>query len=640
MTTELATILVVDDTEASRYTVGRILQKARFTVLEASCGADALQKMAAKPDLVILDVNLPDISGYEVCRQIKADPAMAATPVLHLSASFVESENRSAGLESGADGYLCYPLEARELVANVEALLRIRRAERAAREERELLRVTLGSIGDGVIATDARGTVTFINPVARDLTGWGEDAVGRPLPEVFRIVNEQTGAPADNPVDAVIRTGQRVGLANHSLLIARDGAARPIDDTASPIRDGDGRFIGVVLVFRDVTERRRTDQELQRRADALKEADRRKDEFLAMLAHELRNPLAPIRNILQLLRLRFGADAEFDQASDVMERQVVHLVRLIDDLMDVSRITRGKVELRRQRMSLAAAVRRAVEAARPFLDERKHDLEVALPAEDVVLDADPDRLEQIVTNLLTNAAKYTPPGGRVWVTAAREGAEAVVRVRDNGIGIRPEMLPRLFEMFQQADRVPGRVSEGLGIGLGLVRILAELHGGTAAATSPGPGRGSEFVVRLPALAADARPAPAADRTPQPPAGRGRLRVLITDDNVDSAESMAILLERAGHEVRTAHDGPQALIVAQTFQPQAVFLDIGLPRGMDGHELARRMRRLPGLERALIVAMTGFGSPDDIERTRAAGFDHHLVKPTEHAEILRLLATVP
>jgi PAS domain S-box-containing protein len=631
----VGTVLVVDDTEASRYAVSRILRKARFGVLEAGTGQDALALLAEKPDLVILDVNLPDMSGYEVCQRIKGNPATASTPVLHLSASFVESENRSEGLESGADGYLVYPLEPRELVANVHALLRVRQAERTARTERELLRVTLGSIGDGVVATDPNGVVTFINPVAQGLTGWGEEAVGKPLDQVFRIVNEETGAPAENPVAKVISTGRTTGLANHTVLIARDGTRRPIDDTAAPIRDEEGKFVGVVLVFRDIAERRRLDGELQRRAEALVEADRRKDEFLAMLAHELRNPLAPIRNSLRLLKHTFGSDPAYEQAGGVMERQLAHLVRLVDDLMDVSRIRRGKFELRKERVGLRSAVGRAVEAVRSFLEERRHRLEVTLPGEEVVLEADPARLEQILTNLLTNAAKYTPPGGEVRLTAGREGNEAVVRVRDNGIGIRPEMLPRLFEMFQQADRVPGHVSEGLGIGLSLVRTLAEMHGGSASASSAGTGQGSEFTVRLPAL-----PAGAVSES----AGAGEvgkavrsLRVLITDDNIDSAESLAVLLRLSGHQVRTAHDGSEALKVAAAFRPQVAFLDIGLPRGMDGYELARQLRRTDCLEGILLVAMTGFGTPDDVERARAAGFDHHLVKPADLGAVGRLLA---
>ena len=392
----------------------------------------------------------------------------------------------------------------------------------------------------------------------------------------------------------------------------------------------------MVLIFRDITERRRLEGELRQRAEDLAERDRRKDEFLAMLAHELRNPLAPIRNTLQVLKLQFGEQPAFAHASGVMERQIAHLARLVDDLMDVSRITRGKFELRKERVELATIAARAVEGVRPFLEERQHRLEIALPAEEVALEADPARVEQILANLLTNAAKYTPSGGHIWLTAAQEGSQAVIRVRDSGIGIRPEVLPRLFTLFEQADRVPGHISEGLGIGLSLVRTLAEMHGGSVSASSLGPGQGSEFVLRLPALSRGVSPAPRGEEEEMPAARP--LRILVTDDNVDSAESMALLLRLSGHDVRTAHDGQKTLEAACAFRPEVVFLDIGLPRGMDGYETARQLRRQPGLEQVFLVAMTGYGAPDDIERAHVAGFDHHVTKPASPEAVRRLLAS--
>jgi PAS domain S-box-containing protein len=628
-------ILVVDDTEASRYTVSHILHKAGYTVLESATGAQALRLLEHKPDLVILDVNLPDMSGYEVCRQIKTTPATASVLVMHLSASFVESEHRAQGLESGADGYLTYPLEPRELIANVQAMLRIRHAEKTMRAQRELLRVTLNSIGDAIIATDQTGIVTFINPVAQDLVGCGEEGcVGKPLAELFHIVNEDTGQVAENPVAKVIASGRIVGLANHTILISRDGKRRPIDDTAAPIRDEDGQFVGVILVFRDITERRGLERELKQRSDALVERDRRKDEFLAMLAHELRNPLAPLVNTLQVLRLQFTGQPDIDRAGAVMQRQLSHLVRLVDDLLDVSRITRGKFELRKQPIDLAAVVNRTVESARSLMEERQHQLAIDMAAAALRMEADPDRIEQVLANLLNNAAKYTPPGGKISLSARREGGEIVLRVRDNGIGIRSEALPQLFDLFHQADRVPGRVSEGLGIGLTLVRNLVEMHGGSVSAASAGVNQGSEFIVRLPALPSDAfAAAPIPTEPPSVPA----LRILVTDDNRDSAESMGMLLNAMGHETRIAHDGAQTLEIVKDFLPQVILLDIGLPHGLDGYELARRLRRQPGLEKVLLVAMTGYGQEEDRHKSKAAGFDHHLVKPADLAEINRLLA---
>jgi PAS domain S-box-containing protein len=631
-----ATILLVDDRASNRYAVSRILQKAGYTVLEADTGAGGLRLAAGRPDLVILDINLPDVSGLEVCRQLRAAPATASVPILHLSASLVGSEARSKGLEGGADGYLVYPLEPRELIATVEALLRIRRAEQEARAQRELLRVTLSSIGDGVVATDPAAVITFINPVAQALTGWAEaEAIGRPLTEVFRAVNEETGRPVEDPVGKVIRSGRLAGLANHSLLVARDGTRRPVDDTAAPILDEEGRFVGVVLVFRDVAERRRLEEELRLRSADLIERDRRKDEFLAMLAHELRNPLAPIRNSIQVLRQKYPGDAEADHLRAVMERQVSHLVRLVDDLLDVSRISRGKLDLRKEPVDLGALLARSVEAVRPVIEERGHALEVMTPAAPLLLEADPARLEQVLGNLLTNAARYTPPGGHVWLKGEREGVEAVVRVRDDGIGIRAEMLPRLFEMFQQADRLPGHVAEGLGLGLSLVRTLVEMHGGRVSAASAGPGRGSEFVVRLPLPAESAAERlPRAAAAPEPP-GRP-LRVLVVDDNVDAGETLTLLLELSGDDARHARDGPEALRLAGEFLPEVVLLDIGLPQGMDGYEVGRRLRALPGLDKAWLVALTGYGQVDDHERSRAAGFAAHLVKPADPALLRELL----
>jgi PAS domain S-box-containing protein len=630
-----ASILVVDDTAASRYAVSRTLRKAGYAVEEAANGSDALRLAAAGPDLVILDVNLPDMSGYEVCQRIKADPITASIPVLHLSLSFVHSENRSEGLESGADGYLVYPLEPRELLANIEAMLRVRRAERAARDHRELLRVTLGSIADGVIAADATGIVTFINAAADTLTGWSEgDAAGKALADVFRVVDERTGEPAPDPVSRVLQDGHVPAVGQRKVLVARDGMRRPIDDSAAPIRDDAGRSVGVVIVFRDVSERRSLEAEIRRKMQDLAERDQRKDEFLAMLAHELRNPLAPIRNGLEFLRLSLGKDPSFGQVGAMMGRQLDHLVRLVDDLMDVSRISRGKIELRKEEVDLGAAVTRTLEAMRPAVEMRGHRLEVTLPVEPVTIEADPARLEQIVGNLLTNAAKYTQPGGQIELTVGREGDQAFVRVRDNGIGIRPDMLERIFDAFQQADRVAGQLSEGLGVGLSLVRRLTELHGGSAAAFSEGPDRGSEFVVRFPAVThpAAARPAPA----PSPPAEP--FRILVVDDNPAAAESLAELLRLGGHEVKTAPDGHSALEVAAAFVPRAVLLDIGLPGDMDGYEVARRLRVLPGMDSAFLVALTGYGQDEDRRRSQEAGIQSHLVKPADPAALRGLLAS--
>jgi signal transduction histidine kinase len=384
-------------------------------------------------------------------------------------------------------------------------------------------------------------------------------------------------------------------------------------------------------------ERRRAEEALRQRAAELAEAHRRKDEFLAMLSHELRNPLTPIGNALHLMRLRGVNDPLMQQARDIIERQVRHMARLIDDLLDVTRAAQGKIQLRLERVDLAGAVGRAVETVRPLIEKKNHRLTMALPPEPLVLQVDPVRLEQILVNLLTNAAKYTDPEGRIELTAAREDQAAVIRVRDSGAGITPEMRARIFDLFAQAEQTLDRSQGGLGIGLTLVRHLVGLHGGSIQVASEGPGRGSEFCLRLPALASENASHPGTDtaRAPSPGPVSSVRRVLVVDDNRDGAESLAMLLRLWGHEVRVAYDGPSALRLAEAERPEVVLLDIGLP-GMDGYQVARRLRERSGGARQLLVALTGYGQGEDRRRSQQAGFDHHLVKPLDPDELQRLL----
>jgi len=368
------------------------------------------------------------------------------------------------------------------------------------------------------------------------------------------------------------------------------------------------------------------------------EADRRKDEFLAMLGHELRNPLAPIVTALQLMRLRSDEVARRERS--IIERQVGHLSRLVDDLLDVSRITQGKIELQRQQTDLVDVIAKAVEIASPLLEQRSHKLSLQIPASGLIVDGDPVRLAQIVANLLTNAAKYTENGGQVTLSARRDGAEIVLRVRDNGTGIEPELLTRIFDLFTQGKRSLDRSQGGLGLGLTLVKSLAALHGGRVSASSAGPGKGSEFTVVLPALAA-AEKAPA--HSPRPtvvPRSRGQARrVLVVDDNVDAAELLGEALRHRGHEVEIAFDGPGALALLDRFRPDVGLLDIGLPV-MDGYELAARLRKDPALAGIRLVAITGYGQAADRSRSTAAGFDEHLVKPIDLDRIVQLVEAAP
>jgi signal transduction histidine kinase len=384
----------------------------------------------------------------------------------------------------------------------------------------------------------------------------------------------------------------------------------------------------------------------RRRAEELAEADRRKDEFLALLGHELRNPLAPIRNAVAVLRRAGGlapsarSESAAEQARGVIERQVAHMARLVDDLLDISRITTGKIVLRKQPVELGSAIEHALETCRPLLEARGHHLAVELPP-GLWLEADPARLKQVIVNLLTNAAKYTEPGGRVGLRAVPQGDSVVLRVWDSGVGIPPDMLDRIFEKFTQVDRSPSSASQwGLGVGLSLVKALVELHGGSVTAASAGPGQGSTFTVHLPGLVAPPRltqPCHQAARQGEAGSPVGRpLRVLLVDDNADGAFVLAELLRHSGHEVRTAANGPAALEAARCWRPQAVVLDIGLP-GMDGYEVARRLRLLEGMAGALLVALTGYGRDEDRRHALEAGFNAHLVKPADPDELRQMLA---
>ena len=439
----------------------------------------------------------------------------------------------AAALSLGIVG-LAIHLIRRELLAR-------QNAEADAHQQREWCMTTLTSIGDAVIVTGEDGRVQLLNPVAKKLTGWDNRAVGRPLDEVFPIFNELTRLPVESPADKVLREGQVVGLANHTILRAHDGRETPIDDSGAPIRNQNGHIIGVVLVFRDVTQRRQSEEALLKHAAALQEADRRKDEFLAMLAHELRNPLAPIHNAVQILKLEGPNGENFHWSLGVIGDQIRHLTRLVDDLLDVSRITQGKVKLQKEQVDLAAVIDRAVETCRPLLNERGHQLTVDVGTKPIHFEADPTRLTQVFCNLLNNAAKFTPNGGRIALAAEVEGIEVVVHVRDNGMGIAPEMMPRIFDLFAQGDKSLARTSGGLGIGLTLVRRLVELHGGGVAAYSEGTGQGSEFVVRLPLVETAPLP-PLKPPDLDPPLSTGR-RILLVDDNHDSSKSLAVLLAR-------------------------------------------------------------------------------------------------
>ena len=395
-----------------------------------------------------------------------------------------------------------------------------------------------------------------------------------------------------------------------------------------------------LAIANDVARRAAVAIENTRLYEALREADRRKDEFLATLAHELRNPLAPIRNALEILRMPRVAADTVERARAMMERQVQHVVRLVDDLLDVSRVMGGKIELRREPVELAAAIARAVETVQPLIDVQRHELTINLSPDSMLLDADVVRLSQVVCNLLTNAAKYTDPGGHIWVEAHPEADEVILRVRDNGIGLEPQMRARIFDLFVQVDQTTTRSQGGLGIGLTLVKNLVEMHNGSIDALSPGLGQGAEFVVRLPRMQLGDQRGADGDTAPQKQAAStvGRVRVLVVDDNRDAAESFAMLLRVQGHEVRVAFSGPATLAIIKDYAPDIVFLDIGMP-GMDGYEVAQRLRQVATAQPMVLVALTGWGQQEDRRRSADSGFDHHLVKPPEPQVVDELLESI-
>jgi PAS domain S-box-containing protein len=529
-------------------------------------------------------------------------------------------------------------------------LITLRDAERL-RALQEELATTLRSVGDAVIATDAQGKVRFINLIAGQLTGWSnEEARGLPLVRVFTIFNEQTRAEVESPVARVLRENQVVGLANHTILRSRDGTERPIEDSGAPIRGANGEITGVVMVFRDATADRAARRELIESRDALREADRRKDVFLATLSHELRNPLAPIRSATRVLETPGLTQEDLERSRSIISRQVRHMATLLDDLLDISRITRGMLTLRIENVELRGLMEAAVETAQPSISAKRHNLIVEWLPEPIRLNADPLRLTQVIANLLTNAAKYTPAGGQITLRAQRETDEVLISVRDNGIGIAPSMLTKVFEMFSQIDAGHEHADGGIGIGLALVKGFVELHGGSAEARSAGANQGSDFIVRLPINSA-LQPAPAAEQptaarvsetapapeaAPATAAARSR-RVLVADDNRDGAEIMALLLQQYGYDVSVAHSGTEALSVAAQAAPDIAILDIGMP-GMSGYEVARRIRAEPWGKPMMLIALTGWGQEEDKKKAFEAGFDHHLIKPIDPDALEALMAS--
>lgn len=490
----------------------------------------------------------------------------------------------------------------------------------------EWFQTTLASIGDAVIAVDMDSNITFLNRVAEKMTGWKlVDAVGRSLKEIFYIINEETRLPTENPVDKVIQKGRIEGLANHTLLISKNGTEYSIEDTAAPIKLPNGKLMGVVLVFHDIGERRALENKLREKAEILLEKDHRKDEFLATLSHELRNPLSPISNALHVLGSPSVSKKMQKEALSIANHQVSHMSRLLDDLMDISRITYGKIILQRQQLNLCEIVQTAIYTAMPFINSRSHTLETNLPTHPVWVHGDATRLSQLLGNLLNNAAKYTYNGGKICLDVLVEGKEIIIKLKDNGIGIPKDKLSYIFDIFIQGDNAMERAQGGLGIGLMLVKGIAKLHEGSVEVHSEGNGKGTEFIVRLPIMDNVAEKLSVTTKQKQQAHPAASYRILVVDDNKDSAKTLGWMLEALGHKVKTVYDADNALKTAHSYKPEVILLDIGMP-DMDGYELCKVMHKDPALKNTVFIAQTGWGQEKHFSLSEEAGFDFHLVKP--------------
>jgi PAS domain S-box-containing protein len=491
---------------------------------------------------------------------------------------------------------------------------------------------------DALMTTDPRGIISDVNKQMEALTGCTRDElIGAPFKDYF--TNSER---AEAGINRVLAEGK---VTDYELTArSRDGRETVVSYNATTFYDRDRKLQGVFAAARDVTERSRFEVQMREQAAKLSDLHHRKDEFLAMLSHELRSPLAPIANAIQLLGLQKGSESLIQQqARGIIERQMGQLQHLVDDLLEMSRITTGRVQLRKERVAVDGIVQGAIETVRPLIEQRGHEITVSLPADPIWLNADAARLEQVVVNLLTNAAKYTEEGGQIWLTVQQEGDECVLRVRDTGVGITPELLPCIFDLFTQAERSLDRSQGGLGIGLALVQRLTDLHGGTVEASSV-LGQGSEFMVRLPIMSDETRVTGRGmecgnSQSGGEPTLATPLRVLVVDDNVDTVLSFSMLLQASGHEVRTAHDGLSAVQAALDYRPDVMLLDIGLP-GLNGYEVAKQVRQRPELKSVVLVALTGYGQESDRTTSMQAGFNHHMVKPASFEQIKLILASVP
>ena len=681
---ERASILIVDDLPEKLLVFQTVLEDLGHDLVCARSGAEALKEiLKTEFAAILLDVNMPDIDGFETAKLIRQYKRSARTPIIFVT-SYADEMQTSLGYSLGAVDYILSPVNPDVLRSKVKVFVDLHLTQRRLRRRaNERVALAAAEAARNVAEENTRRS-HFFSHASRELgSSLDSEVTATRLLEMLvpRFASEATLAlcdPAgsiDLVVDAALSpegepcvqrrdVGQLHPAEMALLTSAIDPAANapPTAAAASPLTvlplSNADRIVGAIrLRPSDGADRAGIAELIARAAIALENArlyrtlqmeieerrgieallqisNRRKDEFLAMLSHELRNPLAPIRTALEVIRRLAPAEPKLTWATDVTGRQVAHLTRLVEDLLDVARISQGKIALQTEPLDLRAVVAHAIETAKPFLDSRRHQLQTTLPDSPVVLRGDFARLSQVVANLLNNAAKYTDEGGTIEVALTLRQGQAVVSVRDNGVGIDAELLPNIFELFEQGKRSLDRSQGGLGVGLTLVHRLVGLHQGTVTATSAGSGRGSEFQVVLPCLSEVGDDTmPAMQRSLARP--RAGCRILVVDDNHDAAEATKVLLELAGHEVKMVGDGNEALASAPVFAPDVVLLDIGLPM-MDGYQVARRLREVPQTRASCLIALTGYGQPADRERARAAGFDHHLTKPADPDALLALV----
>jgi len=639
-------ILLVDDQPARLLTYESILSGLGVECVWAFSGTEALGRLL-KDDfaVVLLDVNMPGMDGFEVARMVREHPRLERTPIIFVTAINVSELDQLRGYEVGAIDYIAVPVVPEILRSKVAVLVELHRRRDELRQLNHALAEARAQRdaehAKALASKEAQLRAVFEHPTAVIVVLRAErNADDEVVDWIYHEANASTLALFATTREALIGRRLHEVLPPERAALARDRCTRVLltgEAAHYESRFGQRDFLAtmysigddcVVSSGVDVTERVRAEAAMRQLQEALQETDRRKDEFLAMLAHELRNPVAPIGNVAEVLSRVLAGDEEKRTLAEIIRRQAMHLSRLLDDLLDVARVTQGRIELRRTVEPLAGCIHQALETAQPLVREREHRFTVSETFQTLHVNADRVRLVQAIGNIIINAAKYTPPGGDIRIRTFSENNRVAIEVSDTGVGITPEFLPKVFDLFAQGDRSLDRSQGGLGIGLAVCKKLVEMHDGTVTASSAGPGRGATFTIRLP-LAVAAPDAAAKAQSSSAPTRR----VLIVDDNQDSADSLAMLLELDGHNVRAVYSAMDALEQVIAFAPEIVLLDIGLP-GMNGYDVAQRIKEMPHPPR--LVAVSGYAQREDKERSAAAGFSAHLVKPVDVAALKRVL----